>query len=559
MTILDPSGQPMKASPTLPASPRGALVGDRPRYQAALYGGSFTPYDAADPWNRDMAGWNAWLGSPDTEINPYRNLLVARIRDLVRNDGWASGAVTKLVDAVVGGHVRLIVAPDLGYLRQFSTRFDEVWAAEYAEVVEARWRSWADDNNKWCDISRRLDFSGMSALAFRHRLIDGDELAISHWEPERMGAGRAQYATAIQVVDPDRLSNPYMVPDRHFLRGGVEIDRFGASVAYHMRRAHQADWFVPEWAYVWERVDRETPWGRAIVIHDFDHDRAAQHRAVGGVLKPVVGRLRMLGQYDSTEMQAAVVNAVLAAYVESPFDHSLLAEGLEGATDELRRQMMPYQTDRAAFHRGQPLQLNGARIPLLYPGEKIGTLTATRPATNFAEFEGAALRNISSAIAGLASPQVSGNWADVNYSSARAALLDAWKSMSRMRRQHTRGFNTPIYANWLEEDFDRGELPLPNDAPDFIEARNAYCGCRWMGPGRGWVDPLNERRGAVLGLDAGFSTLESECAEQGLDWREVLRQRAIEYREFERLGLPHPTWQSAQDDATTAAASPEAK
>ncbi len=86
------------------------------------------------------------------------------------------------------------------------------------------------------------------------------------------------------------------------------------------------------------------------------------------------------------------------------------------------------------------------------------------------------------------------------------------------------------------------ELPLPAGAPDFMECRAAYTRCRWMGPGRGWVDPVAEKQGAVLGMQAGLSTLEAECAEQGADWEENLEQRAYEIAKFEELGLEPPDW-----------------
>ena len=63
----------------------------------------------------------------------------------------------------------------------------------------------------------------------------------------------------------------------------------------------------------------------------------------------------------------------------------------------------------------------------------------------------------------------------------------------------------------------------------FAAWRAAYARCRWIGPGRGWVDPLKERQGEVLGLDAAFGTLEESVAEMnGGDWREMIEQRAIE-------------------------------
>ncbi|MFX8242818.1 hypothetical protein ABTL31_18835, partial [Acinetobacter baumannii] len=54
--------------------------------------------------------------------------------------------------------------------------------------------------------------------------------------------------------------------------------------------------------------------------------------------------------------------------------------------------------------------------------------------------------------------------------------------------------------------------------------------------------------------DAGLSTLKRECAEQGLDWEEVLHQRSIEVAEFKRLGLPAPKWFG---DGATEASGPE--
>lgn len=38
-------------------------------------------------------------------------------------------------------------------------------------------------------------------------------------------------------------------------------------------------------------------------------------------------------------------------------------------------------------------------------------------------------------------------------------------------------------------------------------------------------------------MDIGLSTLEAECASQGLDWEEVLEQRAREKAKLKELGL----------------------
>jgi len=75
------------------------------------------------------------------------------------------------------------------------------------------------------------------------------------------------------------------------------------------------------------------------------------------------------------------------------------------------------------------------------------------------------------------------------------------------------------------------------DAPDFYENKYAYTRCKWIGPGRGWVDPVKEAQACQIRMEIGLSTLENECASQGLDWEEVLEQRAREKAKLVELGL----------------------
>lgn len=532
--ILGPDGVPLMPAP---AQQRArALSGG-----SGQYGGP--PYDAADLYGQHMAAWSPMLWSPDAEINMYRDRIVSRVRDMVRNDGWASGAVTRILDNVVGANLRPIAKPDYRFLAATTgiKAFDHEWAKEFSRAVDGSWRSWADDElGHYCDASRNMNFGQIVRIAFRHLLIDGDALGVMQWLPERISYGRARYATAVQLIDPDRLSNPQLQFDQMTMRGGVEIDPVtGATVAYHIRKAHAGDWFSAAQSVTWERIERETEWGRPIVVHDYDGDRASTHRGGAGIFAPVLQRLKMLVKYDGVELDAAIINAIFAAYVESPFDPELVSEAIsDGAA------VGAYQDARTSFHDAKKTMLGNARIPILFPGEKINTVSATRPATNFKDFEGAVLRNFATGV-GLSAQQVSNDWSDVNYSSARGALQEAWKTLSRRRVDFASGFAAPIRAAWLEEAMEIDDLPLPSGAPDFAQYRGAYSRARWLGPPLGWIDPVDERVGAVIGMDAGFETLEDTCAEQGKDMEEVLEQRAYEIKKFDELGIPRPEWAGA--------------
>ncbi len=524
--ILGPDGQPLPPS--------------RPK-MSMLVGGSRVPYDAADTFSDQLANWQPALWSPDNEINIYRDRIVSRVRDLARNDGWASGAITRVLDNAIGANFRPIIKPDYRMLALMTgnQKFDATWADEYGKVVEAHWRSWANDPGRYCDVERKQTVSQMLRLAFRHKLLDGDALAVLQYRTDRLGPGRGRYATTIQIVDPDRLSNPQQNFDMPHIRGGVEIDDDGAPTFYHIREAHIGDWWSGAKTMTWERVPRETPWGRPHVVHDFDHERGAQHRG-NGILTPVVQRLKMLIKYDQSELEAAILNAIFGAYIESPYDPALVEAALGESEDE---NLGAYQQGRVEFHNDRRLSLqNGARLPILYPGEQINTVNAARPHSNFEGFESAALRNIAAAT-GLSTQQVTQDWSDVNYSSARSAMLEAWKTLTRRRADFSIGFAQPILTAFIEEIHDIEDLPLPTGAPDFLEARAAYCRAQWMGPGRGWVDPVAEKKGAILGMDAGLSTLEMEAAENaGEDWEEMLDQRKRELDAFKERGLTPPSW-----------------
>lgn len=517
--ILGADGAPMKST--------------RPRL-AGLSGG--TPYDAGDHHSSHMVDWNPYLGSPDGELNPSRDTIVSRTRDMVRNDGWASGAITRILDNAIGPNYRPVSKPDYRALASHTgiKGYDAVWADEFGKEVEACYRVWANDVGCYCDSTRNNSMAQLQYLALRHKIIDGDALAIMRWMPERVGKGRAHYATAIQLVDPDRLSNPNHLYDNQDIRGGVEIDDNGAAIAYHIRQAHQGDWFNAAKSMEWARVERETAWGRPIVVHDYDLERADMHRGGAGILSPILKKLKMLAKYDDTELDSAIINAMFAAYIQSPHDPAMI-EGLLGNDDN----MGTYQNTRSDYHEDKRLTMGGARITHLFPGEDLKTVASSRPNANFATFEKAVLRNGAAAL-GISPQQLSQDWSDVNYSSARASMLEAWKTMNRRRDGFAKGFSTPIYASFLEECMDKNELPLPPGATSFAEMRSSYAACKWLGPARGWVDPVAEKKGSVLGMANGLATLEDECAEQGKDYRDILDQQKIEQQARDERGLPQP-------------------
>lgn len=531
--IVNAQGQPF--APVSPR-PRADYPGGVPSMPAPS---TLFPYTASHIETPEMGGWFPTIHSPDYEINVYRDRMVARARDLARNDGWANGGITRILDNTVGAHMRLSANPDYRALSRFNKAFDAVWADEFRQAVEALWRGYSEDVGHYNDLTRQLTVSQQFRLAMRHKLIDGEDLLVAYWMPERIGRGAAQYATSFLVVDPDRLSNPYQQFDTKYMRGGVELDEYGVPLAYHIRKAHQNDLYNTVESMEWVRVEREDEDGWRRVIHDFDRDRSGQNRGLS-IFTPVLSHAKMLARYYGIELQAATVATIFGTYVTSPYDPEMVESAMSTDGGELGM----YQAIREAWHEDRPAMLGGVRVPTLAPGESINQVAAAHPHDGFADFSHEMLRCIAAAM-GISAEQITQDWSKTNYSSARAALLESWKTLTRRTTEFKVGTCTPFYASWLQEAMERGDLDevLPRGRrPEFIDAATAYSRCDWLGVARGWVDPVKEKQGAQIGMEIGLSTLKRECAEQGLDWEEVIDQRAIEIAKFEDKGLPVPEW-----------------
>jgi lambda family phage portal protein len=470
---------------------------------------------------REFHSWSPSQGSADSDLLPELGTLRSRTRDLERNHGIAAGAVQTQVDHILGVGARLSCKPiyrSLGWAKEQS----EEWSRD----VEAKWRGWAE--TPACDVSAQQTFRGLSTQMLRGVLLNGEALALAMWMPGRVDT---EFATCLQLIEADRLSTPLAQLDTDTLRGGIEYDGYGKPIAYHIRRAHPGEAFAfagAEKAYAWERVEAATYWGRARVIHVHAKERTGQSRGKP-MLSAVIGQFKMLDHFQRTTLQAAVVNAMVAAFVETPLPPEAMAEafGTDLDDDKIRAYM--------TAQREMMAPLKGAAVLSLPPGSKLSPFIPGQPTDTFAPFVEAVVRHIG---VGLNMPYelILKDFSKTNYSSARASLLEAYRFFAGRRAWLVDTWLRPVYRLWLEEAVNSQAVPIQADG--FYRQRFAYEGHRWIWPGRGWVDPVKEAEAAVIRMDNKLSTLEDECAEQGKDWEEVLEQRATELARIRALGLP---------------------
>lgn len=481
-------------------------------------------YRAASHDAQDTVAWNPAMGSADGAMLPARDIAIARVRDVVRNDPTAHSAVERLMDMLVGSGLRLSSKPD-GAALGIS---DAKEVRKLARAIQSEWRAFAEDPRRTCDAQRRLSMNGLFRLFARSWFVGGEMAATLDWRN-----GDQRYSTCVMSIDPDRISNPYGRIDTLTMRGGVEMTEGGEPIGYHVRNAHAGDWWAYARAWTWTYVPKKTSWGRPVFIHGFEPDREGLTKAVTPFAS-LINRLRMIGKFAENELAAAAANALFAAFVESDLPQEDIAQRLTPTKDIHDRK--GWSNYLLNWYEKFPARIGGVRIPVMLPGSKIAMNSSPRQSPSFASFQTAFLHSIAASL-NISYEQLTMDWSRVNYSSARAALNEVWRSTQRMQHAFVEQVVTPIYYAVIEEAFDKGYLKAPKGAPDFWENPGAYLHARWIGPGRGIIDPLKEAEAATMRMEGLTSTLEIECAQLGHDYLDVLDQIQVEESELAERGL----------------------
>lgn len=492
---------------------------------------AMTHYRAASTDDRSLQGWIPPHSSPNHALNDELPLMMARSQDLARNNGIAAGADQTMKDNILGHTLRLVAKPNWLLLGQ-----SPEWAREWGRKVQAEFSTFADTVE--CDAGRSLNLLGLSLQMLGGAFMNGDGLAVPVWKPRAGG----RWNTRLHVIESSRLSTPHGLQADRRVNGGVRCDQHGEPLGYYITKNHPGDWFglagagATEWTY----IPAFTSWGRRRVLHLHDKARPGQSRAAP-LVKAVMREFSQVGQWTHTELQTAITNSLIAGVLESDLDpetiNSIFATGKDAETK--------YNT----LTGGMRSHLQAGSVLRMPVGTQFKPIDSGRNTSGMDTFMDKLFHWIA---AGLNIPYelLMKDFSRTNYSSARAALLEAWRYFNGRRRWITDYWLNEVYALWLEEAINAGVI----EAPGFYDNRSAYVRCRWILSGRGWVDPVKEANAAKLRMEMRLTTFEQECAELGADWEENLEQAAYEEERFRKAGIVHPAAVSRETfDAALAA------
>lgn len=464
------------------------------------------PLDASSGGGTPLLRW--WRESVRVRDSAGDTLRVlptqrAQIRELVRTNPIAGGAINTNIDRVVGTGLALVATPDRRVLG-----WSEEQAREFKRTVQTEFSLFADSTE--CDWAGEQNFYDKQGLTLRSALESGDCFTNL---PDGDPSGTQPYRLRLQTIEADRIGNPNNASDSVEVAGGVRrAPRGGAPLAFHVYDSHPGSYLVgtgSRFTGVWvDRIGANS--GRRRILHHFRQLRPEQPRGVP-YLAPVIDAIKQLGRYTEAEIEAAVVSAFLTLAIESPAGGS--AAPVFGLTD-------------AQAAANPEVALAPGAVLGLASGEKANLLNPARPNPAFQPFIEAILQQIGM---GLGIPfELLIKRFNSSYSASKAALLDAWMWFRSQRTWLARSFCQPVYETWMAEAVSTGRIA----APGFFEnplMRWAYTRAAWHGDSMGSINPKDEVAAYLAAVDGRLMTRErAEWELFGTDWYETFESKETE-------------------------------
>ncbi len=460
-----------------------------------------------------MKGYNADSRSPLNDIDKNLDILRKRSRNLFMTAPIATSSVKTVRTNVVGQGLKLKSRIDFNYLGMTRAEADE-----WEKHTEREFSLFAD--SKFCDIKRLDNFYELQQIALIGWLLNGDSFALLR----RAAPTFSQpYTLRIQLVEADRVTTPNSngrsnivteLKDGNKILNGVEINKLGEVVAYHICNAYPSDTVKKTWSRVVAFGEKTNI---SNVIHVLEGERAEQYRGVP-FLAPVIETLKQITRYTEAEVMAAVVNAMFTVFVEVKEGED--SGGFGGFGDDEK----PSAPD---------IKLGTGTVNFLEPGESIKMVDPSRPNVNFDNFVTAMSIQIGGALE--VPDELIRKRFDASYSASRAALMEAWKSFRMRRTWFSNDFCQPIYEAWLSEAIAKGRIKAPGFFKDPL-IRKAYCGCEWNGPAPGQIDPMKEVSASVKKIEYGLSTREIETTSlTGGDYDKNIEQLLLEAEKMQEI------------------------
>lgn len=503
---------------------------------------------------RQTRGWFARMRSANADAVGNQKTLIARARDATMNMPLATAAVERPITFTVG--TGLMAIPDLDAERLGIT---EEEALKLSSRIASDYDNYMASTD--ADAERTASGYGLQEIILRSVLEAGDVLQIRVMPDQQPGR---RFLTAWKLIEADRIVSPANheegtrwggeraagrggrrgrrsraadEPTGNVITAGVEVDEYGAPVAFHvLKRAPDSYGGSVRASRVGGDTVRIPAWGERSslrsAVHVMAKRRPEQVRGVS-MLAPVLETLKQLSDLTEAELFAAVLQGMLAIIYKSP-GASPMPEpdyGDEGSAEAARgldnadRPLANYRLEA-----GTVLEVDAdAGAEMKTPG---------RPNPAFDPFFVALAKQVAAAIE--VPIEVLLLAFEASYSASRGALEVFYLTVRKRREWLASHSETPRYQCWLYEQVARGRYSMPGFLSN-EDMRALWSNVRFRGDGKISLDPTREAKALEVHEAHAWSTGADITAElNGGDYDANVRRRIGEHRRFIDGGLPIP-------------------
>jgi lambda family phage portal protein len=306
---------------------------------------------------------------------------------------------------------------------------------------------------------------------------------------------------ALLALDADQVDEKHNVKanrDGTEIRMGVEIDRYGRRLAYHVWSTHPDDGGR-------ERQRRRIPAEQ--IIHLGRGSRPGQTRFLSP-LAPILLDLRHLrGMQEGVLVLQRTAACKMGFWV--PNDQYQGPIEPEAGQQRIQMEAEAGLIDQAPF---------GFNFQNWDPGQ---------PGPEYDPFTRNVLRSIAAGL-GVSYGSLTGDLSDANYSSQRVGMLLEREGYRADQQYMINAFYRPAYTAWAYWSQLTGAVRQPAD----------LSAIKWQPRGFPWIDTQKDAQGDLTRVASGTDSLTRQAQEQGRTVEEVFRERADEIALAKSLDVP---------------------
>lgn len=420
--------------------------------------------------------------------------LRARSAQLFNENLYARGLIRRLVTNEINTGLTPEAAPDEQVIGVAEDSLND-----WTETVETRFGIWGK-TPELCDWKHTSTFGAIQRAARAEALISGDALVVLR-QSQRAKLPMVQLVSGNKVQTP--LGDQVNLRKGHVIRHGVEFDATGRVAAHWVKQDDGSSKRIPAYG---EKSGRRISW---LV---FGTDKRLDDVRGQPLLSLVLQSLKEIDRYRDSAQRKAVINSVLAMFIEKTEDKAGTLPVTGGAVRRDKATTTDSDGKKRSFNIAN--QIPGLVMEELQTGEKPVGFHSQGTDVNFGTFEEAIIQAV--AWANEIPPEILRLAFSNNYSASQAAINEFKIYLNKVWADWGETFCSPIYVEWLLSETLLQKISAPSlleswRNPQKYDVFGAWVSVDWYGSIKPSTDMLKQAKGSKLLVAEGWSTNAREA------------------------------------------------